>query len=70
MNNKPIAQALDRDLRLSQVALERAVLRAHDLARATGTTVVVSTDGVIEHRQPEPEKNLKAINLPTAARPA
>ncbi len=53
MNKLPIEQALDRDLRLSQVAMQRAAQRAHDLALATGTTIVVSHDGVIEHLQPK-----------------
>jgi hypothetical protein len=53
MNKLPIDQARDRDLRLSQVALQRAAQRAHDVARATGTMVVVSRDGVIEHLKPE-----------------
>ena len=53
MNKLPIDQARDRDLRLSQVALQRAAQRAHDVARATGTTIVVSRDGVIEHLKPE-----------------
>lgn len=56
MNNKPIEQAKDRDIRLSQVALHRAVQRAHDVARATNTTIVVSNNGVIEHRRPEPKE--------------
>ncbi|MET0264775.1 MAG: hypothetical protein ABW202_04105 [Duganella sp.] len=59
MNSKPIEEAKDRDIRLSQVALLRAVQRAHDVARATNTTIVVNNNGVIEHRQPEPEKILK-----------
>jgi hypothetical protein len=54
MNKLPIDQACDRDLRLSQVALQRAAQRAHDLAKATGTTIVVSHDGIIEHLKPEP----------------
>lgn len=52
-----IGQAQDRDIRLSQVALERAVQRAHALAKATNTTIVVSNNGVIEHRQPETKIN-------------
>lgn len=53
MNKQPIERASDRDLRLSQVAMQRAALRAHALAKATGTTIVVSHGGVIEHRRPE-----------------
>jgi len=53
MNNLPIDQARDSDLRFSQQALERAAKRAHELARSTGTFVVVSRNGVIEHLTPE-----------------
>jgi LDH2 family malate/lactate/ureidoglycolate dehydrogenase len=52
INTQPIEQAHDRDLRLSQVAMQRAAQRAHDLAKATGTTIVISHDGVIEHLVP------------------
>ncbi|MES2148357.1 MAG: hypothetical protein V4508_01065 [Pseudomonadota bacterium] len=54
MNKQPIDQARDRDLRLSQVALQRAAQRAHELAKTTGTTIVISRGGVIEHLKPEP----------------
>ena len=53
MNKQPIEQARDRDLRLSQPAMQRAAKRAHDLARTTGTAIVVSHDGVIEHLTPK-----------------
>ena len=56
MNKQPIEQAHDRDLRLSQVAMQRAALRAHDLAKATGTAIVVSRHGVIEHLKPLPQE--------------
>lgn len=57
MNKRPIEQARDRDLRLTQPALQRAAQRAHELAKATGTTIVVSRDGVIEHLTPTVSKN-------------
>ena len=53
MNKQPIEQAHDRDLRLSQQALQRAAQRANDVARSTGTTIVVSRNGVIEHLTPK-----------------
>ncbi len=56
MNKQPIEQAHDHDSRLSQVAMRRAAQRAHDLAKASGTTIVVSHDGVIEHLKPMPRK--------------
>lgn len=49
MNKQPIEQAFDCDLRLSQVAMQGAAQRARDLANATGATIVVSRNGVIEH---------------------
>lgn len=57
MNKQPIEQAHDRDLRFSQVAMQRAAQRAHELAKATGTTIVVSHHhGVIEHMKPTPQE--------------
>jgi hypothetical protein len=53
MNKQPIEQAHDRDLRLSQQALQRAAQRANDVAKSTGTTIVVSRNGVIEHLAPK-----------------
>ncbi|MDP3671507.1 MAG: hypothetical protein WA191_09045 [Telluria sp.] len=53
MNKNPIDQAHDRDLRLSQQAMERAAQRARDLAKSTGTAIVVSRNGVIEHLTPK-----------------
>ncbi len=51
-NKKPIEQADDCDLRFSRIALQRAARRARDLAQKTGTTIVVSHDGVIDHLSP------------------
>ena len=54
MNKQPIEMARDPDLRLSAVALQRAARRAHELAHQTGTAVVISRDGVVQHVQPKP----------------
>jgi LDH2 family malate/lactate/ureidoglycolate dehydrogenase len=53
MNTQPISHARDADLRLSQVAMERAAVRARKLAAQTGTALIVSRNGVIERIQPE-----------------
>jgi hypothetical protein len=53
MNKQPIEQAQDRDLRLSLAALQRAAQRARDVAAATGTALVISRNGVIEHVAPK-----------------
>ena len=53
MNTRPIEQAHDADLRLSSTALQRAALRARELAMKTGTAIVVSRDGNLEYLAPE-----------------
>ena len=52
MNKNPIDQAHDRDLRLSQQAMKRAAHRAHEVAKATGSSIVISRNGVVEHLTP------------------
>ena len=39
----------------AHAALRRAAQRARELARQTGTVIVISRQGVIEHLQPQPE---------------
>lgn len=58
MNKLSIEHAMDRDLRLSQVAMQRAAQRAHDLAQATGTAIVVSHDGIVELIAPHQQSAL------------
>ena len=60
MNKQSIDEARDRDLRLSQVAMQRAAQRAYALAKATGTAIVVSHDGVIEHLRPNTQEDTGA----------
>lgn len=52
MNKSSIATARDVDLRLSAQALERAALRAREIARQTGTAIVVRRGGVMETLYP------------------
>ena len=54
MSNKPIELSTDSDLRLSQVALERAAHRAREIAEKTGTAIVISRNGVLEYLKPQP----------------
>lgn len=58
MNKQPLDTARDADLRLSQQAMQRAALRAHELAAQTGTAIVVSRHGVLE-----------LLNLPKGIQP-
>jgi LDH2 family malate/lactate/ureidoglycolate dehydrogenase len=55
MTVKPISGSRDPDLRLSQIAMERAARRARELAVRTGTALVVVRNGVVEHISPEPK---------------
>ena len=45
MNKQPIESARDADLRLSAVAMHRAAARARELARQTGTAIIISQKG-------------------------
>ena len=52
MNDLPIEQAKDADLRSSIVAMRRAAQRAREIAERTGTALVISRNGVIEYLRP------------------
>ena len=69
-NKKPIEQAHDSDLRFSRIALQRAARRARDLAQKTGTTIVVSHDGVIEYLSPAPDDVPVSRQRPPSAPPS
>jgi len=45
MNDKPISEAKDPDLRNVDVAIKRAALRAREIAKSSGTPLVVNRDG-------------------------
>ena len=51
---RPIEQARDADLRLSQPALRRAAQRARELAARTGTALIVRRGERIERIEPAP----------------
>lgn len=63
MNTQPLSHAKDADLRLSQAALERAALRAREVAARTGTELIVSRGGRLVRIHPETEE---APTLPDA----
>jgi len=67
MNKQPIETARDTDLRMSPQAMQRAARRARDVAAQTGTAIVVSHDGVIEHIRPEQEATGSLVQEPPAA---
>ncbi|MCU0950988.1 MAG: hypothetical protein MUC68_07950 [Burkholderiaceae bacterium] len=51
---RPIEQAHDADLRLSQAALRRAAQSARNLAARTGTALIVQREGKLVHIEPVP----------------
>jgi hypothetical protein len=53
MSHRPIETARDPDLRLSVQAMERAALRAREIARQTATDLVISRNGVVECLPPD-----------------
>ena len=62
MNKQPIELARDADLRSSLVAMQRASLRAREIARQTGTCLVVSRNGLVELLDPDaPELDAPSV---------
>ena len=53
MTQRTIDEARNTTLRGSYKAIQRAALRAREIAQRTGTTIVISKNGVIQHLQPE-----------------
>ena len=61
MNEKPISEAKDPDIRDSFAALKRAALNAREVARKTGTALVVNRNGktvkIDPSDKPEPDSD-------------
>lgn len=53
MNPKPIEEARDPDLRGAHIALQRASVRARQVAARTGTAVVYLRDGKLVNEYPK-----------------
>lgn len=67
MNERPIETAQDADLRQSQRAMQRAALRAREIAARTGTAIVISRRGVVEEVRPDAAVPAQAVEEPPAA---
>jgi hypothetical protein len=52
MSSKPITESRDPDLRGSHAALLRAAARARELARQTGTRLVIGRGGRVRYVEP------------------
>lgn len=64
MNKRPIETARDADLRQSQRAMQRAALRAREIAARTGTAIVISRRGVVEEIRPDEAVPAQAVQEP------
>lgn len=68
MNKQPVEQSQDLDLQHSMAAMQRAALRARELARQTGTCLVISRNGIVELLEPDaPELETLSVQEPAAA---
>jgi hypothetical protein len=66
MTMRPLEEAHNPDLRGSLQAMQRAALRARQIAAQTGTEIVVSRNGVIEYLSPRFEVGEYAAQEPLA----
>ena len=66
MKNLSIDPTQDLDLQNSMAAMQRAALRAREIARQTGTFLVVSRNGVVELLEPD----ALALDMPSIQEPA
>lgn len=67
MNTQPIESARDSDLRLSQAALQRAALRAWELAVQTGTSIVVVQHGELKQINPAAQDARPTVQAPLSS---
>lgn len=66
MSKRPIEDACDPDLRLSFAALQRAAVRARQLAVQTQTDLIISEQGVIRKISPADLSEWQPLQEPSA----
>lgn len=66
MKKPSIDPTQDLDLQNSMAAMQRAALRAREIARQTGTFLVVSRNGIIELIEPDAQ----TLDIPGVQEPA
>ena len=55
----PVSKLKSKDMRAMPIAMYRAMLRAHEIARQTGTGVVIRRDGVLQTVEPMPQDEIE-----------
>ena len=55
----PVSKLKSKDMRATPIAMYRAMLRAHEIARQTGTGVVIRRDGVLQTVEPMPRDEIE-----------
>lgn len=66
MSPRPLDSARNADLPASYEALKRAARRAREVARQTGTLLVIGEDGQVRLIAPQPESAAARVNEPSS----
>lgn len=66
MSLRPLDSARHVDIPASYEALKRAARRAREVARQTGTLLVIGEDGQLRLIAPPPESAAASVNEPAA----
>lgn len=57
--NIPVSKLKSRDMRATPIAMYRAMLRANEIARQTGTGILARKDGVLQTVEPMPQDEIE-----------
>ena len=66
MSPRPLDSARNADIPASYEALKRAAQRARELARQTGTPLVIGEGGRVRLIDPQPESAAASVNEPSS----
>ena len=66
MSPRPLDSARNADIPASYEALKRAALRAREVARQTGTPLVIGENGEVRLIDPLPESTTARVNEPSS----
>lgn len=55
----PVSKLKSKDMRAMPIGMYRAMLRAHEIARQTGTGVLIRKDGALQTVEPMPQDEIE-----------